>query len=574
MKPGQGSNAALDAVYNDGLAHHQAGRLDQARQRYEQVLAAAPRHFDALHLLGVHAIQTGQLERGVDLIRKAIAVRRDMPGAFGNLANALNSLGRHAEALEASDRAVALNPNFAEAHGNRGQALQQLGRLADALSSYDRVVALKPTAKAWINQSALLRELGRLEAALASCDRALALDPGNVEGLRARAVLLFELGGALYGQRQLDVALEHYDRAIALKPDYAEAHNNRGVVLADLRRLDEAMVSYDAALALKPDFADAQHNQALCRLTRGDFEAGWAQYEWRWRTAQVGSDAYEAEAPRWTGAESLTGRTLLVWAEQGLGDTLQFCRYVPDLAARGARVILEVQPGLERLVASLSGVDQVVTRGAPAPAHDLQIPLLSLPLALGVTPSGDAGAYLQADPDDIAAWAGRLGAPAGLRVGLCWAGGLRPDQALLNSMDARRSLPLEAFTPLAGVAGLEILSLQKGPAAAQLAELQAQGWEGPEIRDLTDELKDMADTAALVANLDLVITCDTAIAHLAGGLGKPVWILSRFDGCWRWLHGRTDTPWYPTARLFTQPEPGDWGSVIGDVVLALEQTSP
>ena len=573
MTPGQGSNAArLDAIYNDGLAHHQAGRLDQARQRYEQVLAAAPRHFDALHLLGVHAIQTGQPERGVDLIRKAIAVRRDMPGAFGNLANALNSLGRHAEALEASDRAIALNPNFAEAHGNRGQALHQLGRLADSLASYDRVVALKPTAKAYFNQATLLRELGRLDDALASIDRALALEPANVEGLRTRQLLLFELGGALYEQRQLDAALEHYDRAIALKPDHAEAHNNRGVVLAELRRLDEAVASYDAAIALRPDFADAQHNQALCRLTRGEFEAGWAQYEWRWRTAQVASDTHDAGAPRWTGADSLEGRTLLVWAEQGLGDTLQFCRYAPDLAALGARVILEVQPGLERLIAGSPGMGQVVTQGQPAPAHDFQIPLLSLPLALGVAPAGDAGPYLTPDPADVTAWADRLGAPAGRRVGLCWAGGLRPDQALLTSMDARRSLSLEAFAPLAAVAGLEIFSLQKGPAAAQLAELQSQGWEGAAIRDLTAELKDMADTAALVANLDLVITCDTAIAHLAGGLGKPVWILSRFDGCWRWLHGRTDTPWYPTGRLFTQPAPGDWGSVIEEVVRALEQT--
>jgi tetratricopeptide (TPR) repeat protein len=618
--------AVLNAIYSEGLSHHQAGRLDEARQRYEQVLAVAPRHFDALHLLGVCAIQTGQLERGVELIRQAISVRGDMPGAYGNLANALNGLGRHAEALEASDRAIALNPDFAEAHGNRAQALQQLGRLEDALASYDRVVALKPTAKAYFNQATLLRELGRPEAALASCDRALALEPGHAEGLRSRGVLLCDLGrlqeglesydralagrpdyaeawcgrgmalqklgrpteavasqdqainlrptyaeahngrgGALYDLRRLEEALESYDRAVALKPDYAEAHNNRGVVLSELRRLDEAMASYDAAIALRPDFADAQHNQALCRLLLGDYEAGWAQYEWRWRTDQLGSGRGDSDAPTWLGQESLAGRTLLLRAEQGLGDTLQFCRYAPEVAALGAKVILEVQPGLERLAARLSGVTQVVTRGQPAPAHDVQTPLLSLPLALGARPGGEAP-YLRAESDEIAAWSRRLTGSGALRIGLCWAGGLRPDQVLLNSMDARRSLSLEAFAPLAGVEGLEIYSLQKGPAAAQLAELQARNWAGPEIIDLTAELKDFADTAALVANLDLMITCDTAVAHLAGGLGKPVWILNRFDGCWRWLDGRADTPWYPSARLFNQPAPGDWTSVIGQVV--------
>jgi tetratricopeptide (TPR) repeat protein len=624
-----GSDAAvLNAIYNEGLSHHQAGRLDQARQRYEQVLAVAPRHFDALHLLGVYCIQTGQPERGVELIRQAVSVRRDMPGAYGNLANALNSLGRSAEALEASDRAIALNPDFAEAHGNRAQALQQLGRLEDALASYDRVVALKPTAKAYFNQATLLRELGRPEAALASCDRALALEPGHAEVLRSRGILLCDLGrlldglesydralaarpdyaeawcgrgaalqklgrpsealasqdqaislrptyaeahngrgGALYDLRRLEEALESYDRAIALKPDYAEAYNNRGVVLSDLRRLDEALASYDAAIALRPDFADAQHNQALCRLTLGDYQAGWAQYEWRWRTDQLGPTRGDSDAPTWLGQESLAGRTLLLRAEQGLGDTLQFCRYAPDLAALGATVILEVQPGLERLAARLGGVTQVVTRGQPTPAHDLQTPLLSLPHALGLAPAGGEAPYLQADPDEIAAWAGRLTQSGALRIGLCWAGGLRPDQALLNSMDARRSLSLEAFAPLAGVEGLEIYSLQKGPAAAQVAELRGRG--GPGIIDLTAELKDFADTAALVANLDLVITCDTAVAHLAGGLGKPVWILNRFDGCWRWLDGRADTPWYPSARLFTQPAPGDWASVIGRVVREL-----
>jgi tetratricopeptide (TPR) repeat protein len=649
--------AALQAIHNQGLGHHQAGRLDEARRCYEQVLAAEPRHFDALHLLGVYCIQRGQLEPAVERIRQAISVRRDVPDAYGNLANALNSLRRYAEALEASDRAIALNPDFAQAHGNRGQALQQLARFDEALASYDRVVALKPTPQAHFNQATVLRELGRREAALASCDRAIALKPDYAEALRSRGIILCDLGRlqdglasydraiaarpdyveawcsrgvalrklgrpadalasqdqaislrptdaealsnrvgalrelqrpqealaaadhavairpdhaqahnvrgvALYDLRRLEEAVETYDRAIAIAPDHAKAHTNKALALYELRRFDEAMASYGQAIALRPDFADAHHNQALCRLMLGDDEAGWAQYEWRWRTETLRSTSRDSGPPAWLGRESLAGRTVLLWAEQGLGDTLQFCRYAPDVAALGAEVILQVQPGMERLAARLSGVAQVVTLGKPAPAHDFQAPLMSLPHALGAGAAYGAEAYLRADPDEIAAWAGRLAGSGVLRIGLCWAGGLRLDQFNANTVDRRRSLPLEAFAPLAGVDGLAIYSLQKGPPAAQLAELQGRGWAGPEIIDPTAELKDLADTAALIANLDLVITCDTAIAHLAGGLGKPVWILNRFDACWRWLTDRDDNPWYPTARLFRQPAPGDWGSVI------------
>jgi hypothetical protein len=235
------------------------------------------------------------------------------------------------------------------------------------------------------------------------------------------------------------------------------------------------------------------------------------------------------------------------------------------VAALGATVILEVQPGLERLMARLDGVGHLVVRGQPLPPHYFQTPLMSLPLALGVAPDWRSNAYLTADPGEAAAWAARL-APRdsgeGLRVGLCWAGGIRPDRPIANRIDARRSLSLEMLRPLAEAPGVGFYSLQKGPPSAQLAQAEARGWGGPPIVDLTAELKDFADTAALIAGLDLVITCDTAVAHLAGGLGKPVWILNRFDSCWRWLIGRDDSPWYPSARLFNQAAPGDWSEVV------------
>jgi tetratricopeptide (TPR) repeat protein len=665
MAQDQQTDASLNAIFSEGLSHHQAGRLDMARKCYEQVLAIAPRHFDSLHMLGVFAIQTGQLEPAVELIGQAISIRDDDPRAFGNLGNALNGLGRHAQALEVSDRGIALAPEFVQVHGNRGHALQKLGRLEEAAASYLQALTLGPTAQAHLNLSVVLRDLGRFESALETCGSAIALNPNSADAFRSRGIILSDLdrldealasldravalkpdlaqawsdrglvlrrlgraadalasqdeavrlqpsnveamcgrvaplrelnrpeealaaaeqavaarpdyaqahnvrGVVLQDLRRLDEALGSYDRAVALDPGHAKALTNRGIVLYESRRLSEAMESYDLAIARQPNFAEAQNSQAMCRLMLGDLAAGWAQYEWRWQIDELRPERRGDEAPTWLGGESLAGKTILLWAEQGLGDTLQFCRFAPAVAALGAEVILEVQPGLERLMAGLSSPVRVATRGQPSPSHDFQTPLMSLPHALGAGPAGEHAPYLRGDAEERAAWARRLdGGSTGLHVGLCWAGGLRPHEFGANTVDQRRSLALAAFAPLATVAGLQVYSLQKGGPAAQLADLQADGWGGPEIIDLTADLKDFADTAALVANLDLVITCDTAVAHLAGALGKPVWILNRFDACWRWLTDREDSPWYPTARLFRQPAPGDWTSVIENVVREL-----
>jgi hypothetical protein len=329
------------------------------------------------------------------------------------------------------------------------------------------------------------------------------------------------------------------------------------VVLQQLRRLDEAMESFERALALNPQEPEAHFQQAMCRLALGDFAEGWRQYEWRWKARQLESSVRDMAAPLWLGAEDLGGRTVLLHGEQGFGDVLQFCRYAPAVAARGGRVVLEVLAGLERLLARLDGVERIVTRGHPLPPCDVHAPLMSLPLALGAGP--EAPPYLSPDPADVARWAERLAGVDALKVGLCWAGGARPDQPVARAIDLRRSLSLEAFAPLAGIAGVRFYSLQKGPPAAQLASLP---WAGPPIVDWTGELNDFADTAALVSQLDLVIACDTSTAHLAGGLGRPVWILNRFDTCWRWGVGREDSPWYPTARLFNQSAAGDWAGVV------------
>jgi hypothetical protein len=329
------------------------------------------------------------------------------------------------------------------------------------------------------------------------------------------------------------------------------------------------MRSFERALALAPLDPEAHFHQAMCRLALGQEAEGWAQYEWRWRTRQFAAARRDFAKAPWLGRESLQGRTILVHAEQGLGDALQFCRHVPALAERGATVAFEVYPALARLMGRLAGVSVVIKRGGPLPPCDFHVPLMSLPLALDARAHGHAAPYLSPDPGDAAAWARRLEGLEGLRVGLCWAGGARPDQPIAHAIDLRRSLPLMAFRPLADLPNVRLISLQMGPPAAELA--QAADWPGEPILDPTADLRDFADTAALVANLDLVIACDTSSAHLAGALGKPVWILNRFDNCWRWGVGRDDTPWYPTARLFTQAAPGDWAGVMQAVQAALAQ---
>lgn len=617
-----GPNSA--AIYEEGLAAHRAGRLDEAARLYEELLADEPEHVQALQLLGAVWLQIGNPEQAAALISRAVALKPDFADAQANLAAALNSLGRFDEALAASDQAIALRADHSGAHGNRAQALRALGRTQEALRSYDQVIALNPShaeahcgrgivlrlvgrsaealasldraialnpdaPEAHANRGNALVDLGRMEEAVASYDAAIALRPNDVEVAANKVIALRELrrpqaalaaseeaiaigpdyadahgnrGAALYDLRRLDEALESYDQAISLKPHDARARSNKGIVLLELRRLEEALAAFDEALAADPQYAEAHHNQAICRLALGDFKRGWAQYEWRWRTKLAASRRNRA-APLWLGEESLQGRTILLHAEQGLGDTLQFCRYAPIVAAMGATVFLEVQSGLERLLSRLAGVAQTATLGEASALHDFQTPLMSLPLALPAAGMGPQAAYLAADPVQAMKWSSRLG--PGLRIGLCWAGAARADQLILNRVDQRRSLPLEAFEPLASVGGAAFYSLQKGAPAGQLGELNAKSWKGPQIVDLTAELADFDDTAALVANLDLVITCDTAVAHLAGGLGRPVWILNRFDACWRWLDARKESPWYPTARLFRQPTPGDWASVICDV---------
>jgi tetratricopeptide (TPR) repeat protein len=568
-----------DAHLSLGIVLEHLGRLDEAVASYRQALALRPDDADAYNNQGNALQRLGRLDEAAVCYRRAIALRPDFPEVHNNLGNALLQLRRPEEAIDCYHRAIDLRPDYPEAHNNLGTAMRHQGLMDEAIAYCRRALALRPDYAAAQKNLALilqtrqevaesrqepddpyacndrgnmLQQLGRLDEAIACYRRALAFRPDFPE-------VLNNLGNALQQQGHMDEAIVCYDRAIALKPGYAEAHSNLGNAWRGQARLDNAVAACRRAVELRPDYPGAHTNLALGLLGQGDMTAAWPEYEWRWKTPQLINGRRGFPRPQWYG-EPGQGRTLLIHAEQGFGDTLQFCRYATLAAARGLRVILEVQTAMVRLLRSLPGVDRVVAFGEALPPFDLQCPMLSLPLAFGTTvetiPRSES--YLRADAADVAIWQARL-APIGSaepKIGLVWAGNPRGDQPMLAHIDWRRSIAPDRLAPLFDLTGLRFVSLQKdGPAAPAHFPLT----------DLMGEVSDFADTAALVANLDLVITVDTAVAHLAGALGKPVWLLNRFDSCWRWFETRRDSPWYPTLRLYRQPQAGDWDSVIADV---------
>jgi Flp pilus assembly protein TadD len=457
----------------------------------------------------------------------------------------------------------------AATHNMRGIGLGERGEFSTALAAFDRAIACCPDgfAGAWSNRGNCLQELGRNGEALASYNRAIEIDPGDAMAWRGR-------GDVLRYLHEWGAALASYDRAIALLPTFPPSHVGRGQALTQLLRLDAAVGAFDTALALDPNNAYASGHKAVAFLLNGRFEEGWRSFELR--PVRFHERAgFDFARPRWSGDEPLAGKTIALLAEAdlvdfGMGDLIQLCRYVGLVATRGARVVLEAPAPLARLLASLDGVSQIVTPGEPVPECDFWLPILSLPFAFGTTLETIPASipYLRAAPDRVLYWGERLGSRTKPRVGVVWAGGHKPWRGLTENRD----MPLAKFSPLRDV-DAEFYSLQKGLLAeAELPALEAQGWNGPTILDFTRELHDFAETAALVENLDLVIAVDTAPLHLAGALGKPVWLLNRCDTCWRWMLDRDDSPWYPTMRIYRQASPGDWDGVMARVREALTRS--
>ena len=536
-----------EALCNRGVALQELGRFADAIKSYDRALVVRPNFVEALSNRGNALKAVKRLEDALESYDQALRLRPDYVEVLYNRGNALKELKRLDDAVESYDRAISVCPNYVEALFNRGNALEELGRLEDALKSYDRAVAVRADfAEALSNRGNTLKALGRFEEALESYDRGLAAHPEHAETLYNRGVLLQEL------QRFPD-AVESYDRALALRPHHAEALSNRGGALQELRRFADALASYNRALAIRPDYAEAQWNKALLLLLNGSFADGWLAYESRRRMPSWTPRSFSG--PEWSGG-SLAGKRLLLYAEQGFGDTIQFARYAPLAAARGARVILEVQPSLESLLTTLNGVEAVVAMGNPLPPFDLHCSLLSLPFLFGTTRDTIPAdvPYIRPTADRCDVWRRRLPRDAAI-VGLVWSGS--PE----SSRDRQRSIPFEQFAPLLTVPGIRFVSLQKDVRATDACALRAQG----KVIDLGADLKGFSDTCAAISQLDMVITVDTAVAHLAGAIGKPVWILLPYVPDFRWLLDCTDSPWYPSARLFRKSKGSDWAEVVSRV---------
>lgn len=447
-----------------------------------------------------------------------------------------------------------------------GVECHKAGQFDQAQLAYEQILTTQPKHVDALQLLGLVAQhFGRLQQSIDLISQAIALLPGHAAFYSYR-------GNAYLARNQLDAAIADYDHAISLNPGFAEAYANKGYALRLLNQPGAAVKNCDAALQLMPSFAAAHWNRALALLVSGNYAAAWGSFEWRWQLDIFAFLNRGFSQPRWTGKEALDGKTVLLYTEQGFGDSIQFCRYVPLLARRGARVILEVEAPLMRLFSSLEGVTQYVLKGEALPHFDFYCPLLSLPPAFGTELATIPAprAYLRSDPIKRYYWQQKLGQDKAVRIGLVWAGAYQPNETAHSSWSVRRNIPLEEFALLKHDK-VSFYSLQKGGHAdAELSALLSSGWDGPEITDFTSELADFSDTAALIDNLDLVISVDTSTAHLAAALGKPVWLLNRFDTCWRWLLEREDSPWYPTLRLFRQKRPNDWGDVMNRVKVALD----
>lgn len=534
-----------------GLIAFRSGRVKIATGLLRRALALNPRDATVLGNLGMVLQAAGSIAEAQHCLERAIMLNPRYAEALTNLGNLRLAQGRADAAVGLHRRAIAARPTYSEAHCNLGIALHALrpGDSSEAEASFHEALALKPDfAEAHNNLGLILQDQRRTSEALARFRHALELNPNYAEAHN-------NLGYALESVGRLAEAGGAYQRAVELKPDYAEAHNNLGGWWQLRGELAEAMRCFERALALKPEFPVARYNRAILLLLHGDLEAGFRAYESRWGFLPRRNLAM----PQWQG-EPLAGKRILLHAEQGLGDAIQFLRYAPLAADSGGEVVLEVPAPLVRLAQEIPEVACVVPQGEALPQCDWQCPLMSLPFAFGTRLDSIPARipYLQA-PEAARHKADALDWPSsGLRVGLVWAG--NPD----HRKDRDRSIPLRILETLFGVPEVNFFSLQVGPAAAELSQTNS----GTTI-DLSPHIADLADTAALLEKLDMVISVDTAVAHLAGALGIPTWLMLPFAPDWRWMLGRADSPWYPSMRLFRQPRPGDWPTVIETVRKAL-----
>ena len=551
----------IEQALQTAAAFEQAGRIEEAKNLFRQVLQVQPNRAEAWHALGVIALRERRMEEAEQLIARAVAAASGNAAAESDLGVARSQLGRFEEAVECFRRALAAQPARAHVHGNLGDALAALGRDDEAVESYQRAVEAAPGYGAAHNNLGNIHfRNGRLAEAAACFRAALQLEPGAFHAC-------INLGDVLAKLGHLDEAIAVCQRAIALQPDVPFGHQNLGAAWWRKGDYAQARACFERAIALDPEFADVHLGLAFIHLLEGRFSEGWRKYEWRWLSRTHAALRRSFSAPRWDG-RPIPGGTLLIHAEQGFGDTLHFLRYVPLAARRSgaARVVVECQRELVRLVSSAGGAGvEFHARGrhddAGLPPFDVHVPLLSLPLLVEhFEPLPATAPYLTAPPHLRAAWRERLAATPGFRIGIVWSG--NPE----HRDDRLRTIQPSQLLALLPMPGASFYSLQIESRGALPESLARAG-----VHDLTDHITDFADTAALMAELDLIITVDTAAAHLAGALGRPVWTLLPFVPDWRWGLGRAETPWYSTMRLFRQQQVEEWAPVIAELRERLHQ---
>jgi len=610
----------LNDKLRDAIDKYQSGNYAESERISKEILQNDPHNARALNLLGMSLHERGLSDAGIVFIKKATEINPDYPAAHNNLGTVYRERRHFELSLPSIDRAIALNSTSPEYHLNKASVLLEMGDYEKALSSFQKTISLHPElVEAYIGRGAVLCKLQRFPEALASYDKAIEIQPSSAEGWEGRGSIFKELknydnalaaydraitltpdlAGAWLGRgnifiefQQYDNAFAAYDRALTLKPDLAEAWLGRGNIFKELKQHDNAFAAYDRALTLKPDLAEAwlgrgnvlfelnrddealvcyekaiglnrnlaeaYFGKSLLKLALGNYDEGWALYEWRLKTKQVRHFSKQ----RWLGDINLVGKTILVHSEQGFGDTIQFYRYLSKLKTLGCGIIFETHASLVPLFESQKGDLKIITTGGDIPHFDVHCPLMSLPLAFKTTletiPANIP--YLIPSVEKIKRWQGKLGAKNKPRIGLVWSGNPR------YANDINRTIPLNLFVPIFGT-GAEFHSLQKDVREVDRGMLESNF----PILDHAPSLIDFSDTAALIAEMDLVISVDTSVAHLAGALGKPIWILLPFHPDFRWMRDKEDSPWYPTARLFRQRQQGEWRDVIDRALLEIKK---
>jgi tetratricopeptide (TPR) repeat protein len=585
---------APDPYVNLGVVYMALGRRDQAIAAYDRALELSPGLPSANNNLGNALMEAGEFDHAIECFEKALSAQPDWAEVIGRIGNALYRKGQIDDAIVHYRRALAIQPQLAEFHNNLGNALYKKERVHDAMVSYQRAITLNPgLADAYNNLGTVHFDRGELEEAYSCYQRALAIRPNFIDAANNLADVFQKrgqidqaisclrqamsinpnfadtynnLGRMLVEKNLLDEALGFFNQAYTRRANYVEAVTNIANVMYRKNRLDDAIAYSRQALNIQPDYASAHWNMGLSLLCKGRFHEGWKEFAWRSQVKELRGIHRQFLQPMWDG-RNLNGQTLLLHSEQGFGDTIQFIRYLPKVTARGARVIVDCRPELIELMKQNFQADQWITRNDPLPAFDLQCPLMSLPMVLGTTLANIPSEvpYIVADAGKTAMWKERLKGQVGLKVGMVWAGLPEHDN------DRNRSLPFQLLEPLLAIVGITFISLQKGKAAAQMNQSRSKSNASlGNMIDWTSDLGDFSDTAALLANLDLVVTVDTAMAHLAGAMGKPVWVLLPFSPDWRWMLDRDDSPWYPTMRLLRQRQLGDWNDPIQQASAALQ----